>query len=175
MAGLLRQRDAGVIAACLLAAGVASGCAPGPETPATGPQAEPTIGDGTWYPAPAAVRVFPSTRFVKESGQTLLEARIELLDAMGDPVKWPGEARFELRAASGSQPIETGGRLYDWRVGLLDREQQSRHYDPVTRTYLFRLIVDRDEVAARPTALRVSFTPPAGDRLSDEAGLGPTD
>jgi hypothetical protein len=125
-----------------------------------------------WLPTPVAVRVYPSTRFVRERQRVLLEARVELLDAMGDPVKWPGQARLELLAATSTRPIRTTGRLYGWSVDLRSRKQQSRHYDPVTRTYFFRLMIDDAAVTERPTVLRVEYSPPDTPRVSDEAAVG---
>jgi hypothetical protein len=125
-----------------------------------------------WLPAPVAVRVYPSTRFVREGERVFLEARIELLDAMGDPAKWPGQARLELLAATSTRPIRTGGRLYGWSVDLRTRRQQARHYDPVTRTYHFRLVIDDPAVTERPTVLRAEYSPPDTARVSDEAVVG---
>ena len=161
-----------VFAVCL------AGCAtdePVATTPPTPPRTATDLQEQgqPWWPSPAAVRVFPSTRFVRESGQTFLEARIELLDAMGDPTKWPGEARFELLAASGMRPLQTGERLYHWRVPVVRAEAHRLHYDSVTRTYLFRLIVDNADVAQRATALRVEWSPLEGARLSDVMAIEP--
>ncbi|MFW5682000.1 MAG: hypothetical protein ACOC1G_03255 [Phycisphaeraceae bacterium] len=125
-----------------------------------------------WLPTPVAVRVYPSTRFVREGDRVLLEARIELLDAMGDPVKWPGRARLELLAATSTRPIRTTGRLFGWSVDLRSRKQQGSHYDPVTRTYFFRLMIDDATVTERPTVLRAEYSPPDTPRVSDEAVVG---
>lgn len=132
---------------------------------------EVAVGD-VWMPEPVAVRVYPSTRFVREGDRLFLEARIELLDAMGDPVKWPGQARLELLAATSTRPIRTGGRLYGWSVDLRTGEQQISHYDPVTRTYLFRLVVNDPAVTERATVLRAEYSPREAARVSDEAVVG---
>jgi len=127
-----------------------------------------------WLSRPTAIRVYPTTRFVRQGlpagGEAaVLEARIELFDEMGDSVKGSGEFRLELKTASG--PVAAGNVLYTWRVELRTIEDQRTHYDPITRGYLFRLRLDDLAVARRSTLLSVSYTDPAGRHFTAEAGI----
>lgn len=117
-----------------------------------------------WWPRPVAVRVYPSTRFVSaHDAQALLEARLELADEMGDPLKAPGEFRLELFSDT------TDRQLYAWRVRALTLDEQKMFYDPITRTYLLRLKLDPAALAEASPRLRVTFALAGGGRLQDEA------
>ena len=71
-----------------------------------------------WRPRPVSIRVYPSTRLVVQDGEAILEARVELSDEMGDPIKAPGEFRLELYSD------ETKQQLYAWRVRVLTLDEQ---------------------------------------------------
>lgn len=132
------------------------------------------VADGSargWDPKPVGMRVYPSTRYVLEDNVPLLEACIELLDAMRDPIKSSGTVRCELFASSGTGRA-LGERLYSWDVKLQTLADQRAYYDPITRGYLFRLKLDNFDIASQDTALRVTFTPTDGPRLQAEAELG---
>lgn len=122
----------------------------------------------SWQPEPVALRIYPSTRFVREGGTTLLEARIELFDAMGDSIKSSGAVRFELFAAGFAPGIDVGRLLYSWDIGLASLEDHQRYYDPITRGYLLRLRLDSAQITRREVLLRVTFQPAEGMRLIDE-------
>lgn len=131
----------------------------------------PMLDVAVWQPGPVALRIFPSTRYVQEQGQPLLEARIELLDAMGDSIKAAGQMQLEL-FASDPAGLTLGRRLYLWNAAVLTLEDQREHYDPITRTYLFRLELDDLAVTQRPTVLRATFVPAAGGkRLQTQAAM----
>ncbi|GAB4111207.1 MAG: hypothetical protein Kow00105_19870 [Phycisphaeraceae bacterium] len=126
-----------------------------------------------WQPTPKSVRVYPSTRFVKEAGNAVLEARFELNDEMGDPIKAAGTFRVELYSvdeSAGHTPVQI---LYEWEATVLTLEEQRLHYDPITRGYLFRLRVENLKAARQPTLLRVTFIPASGGRLESEALIRP--
>ena len=124
--------------------------------------------DGAWEAAPVAMRIYPSTRFVREKGVPMLEARIELFDEMGDSIKSSGHVRFELFAAGDAPGIDTGQMLYSWDIPLVDLEDQRQYYDPITRGYLLRLETRSTAVAEQQVLLRAMFQPPEGERLTDE-------
>ena len=155
----------GRVAAGLLLAATASGCV----APKGQPQAEPVAElKGAWTPRPVAMRIYPSTRFLREGGVPVLDARVELFDAMGDATKASGQARFEL--LNGPSVSEQGppAVLYRWDITQNTLQDQQTYFDPITRSYAYPLRVDDSEVADRPVYLRVTFTLPAGERLSDE-------
>ncbi len=122
-----------------------------------------------WVSRPVAMRVYPTTRFVKQGEQAVLEARVELFDEMGDSVKGAGEMRLELRDAA---PGNRGGAealLYTWTVSLMTLEDQQRYYDPVTRCYLFHLKLDELPAARRNPVLGVFYTMTDNQRFTAEA------
>ena len=128
------------------------------------------------------MRVYPGTRFVLEGDRAFLQLGVELRDGLGDPVKAPGLLRCQLltdpeetgrsgmrRATSGTTPAAPGMRLYDWGVRIATREEQEKHWDPVTRCYLVELGLDGFGVASRPCRVRVEFEPAEGPTLAAEA------
>ncbi len=141
-------------------AGSASSNTASPEAPETGQH---------WMPVPTSIRVYPSTRFIKESGDAILEARFELYDEMGDPVKYAGTFRVELFSVDESLGNTPRRLLYTWNAELSSLSQQREHYDPITRGYLFRLGVDNLKIARQTTLLKVVFTPVGRARLEAEA------
>lgn len=136
-----------------------------PQAAANGHIADP------WQPRPVQMRVYPSSRFVNDGQGSLLEARIELLDDMGDSVKGSGTVQIELLAAGEARQSESNRRLYSWRADVLTLEQQKQHFDPITRAYLFRLKMDRAPDPQQRTVLWATFTPVQGDRLEARAGM----
>lgn len=160
-----------VLALCMIVLAGLSGCQwkGGPGSAQTQPAA-PEI----WRPEPVTMRVFPSSRFVKEGEQVSLEARIELLDAMGDSIKWAGMFRFELYASGTASGPALGQRLYSWNASVLSLDDQKQFYDPITRTYLFRLRLDDAVTPQQETVLRVGMTRPNGTRIETDAALPAT-
>ncbi len=125
-----------------------------------------------WTPQPLSVRVYPTTRFLREAGATLLDARVELRDEMNDPVKASGSYRFELFIVAGPGGLATGRAVYIWDRSIRSIEDQRLHYDGITSTYGFRLGVSDPRSAQQSTKLVVTFTPLKGPRLVAEAMLG---
>jgi hypothetical protein len=130
-----------------------------------------------WTLQPVDMRVYPSSRFSVQNQQAMLEARIELLDEMGDSTKGVGQFHFELFAGGTPGFAEAAGspghpgrptsaqRLYTWDVPLLTLDDQKRHYDPITRAYLFRLRMDEQALPQRNTTLQASYEALSGERL----------
>jgi len=164
---LIRCRDPLAIGFTFaLVGGIHAGCeAKGPDR-----RPGPTSSDieTGWQPEAVAMRIYPSTRFVREQNTPMLEARIEMFDQMGDSIKASGRLRFELFAASNAPGIEAGRLLYSWDIGLLGLEEQQRYYDPITRAYLLRLRLDEVSITRRQVLLRVTFQSGNDARLTDE-------
>jgi hypothetical protein len=135
-----------------------------------GPGAGDALADASeaWQPRPTSIRVYPTTRFVRAGAQSLLEARIELMDEMGDAVKGAGEFRVEMLDADEATGMP-GRQLYVWRVPVMTLEDQRRFYDPITRTYLLRLRLDEAALAAPNVVVQVVFMPAGGGRLTGQA------
>jgi hypothetical protein len=129
-------------------------------------------GEKAWQVKPVRMRVYPSTRFVRDKGAALLEARVELLDDAGDPVKGVGDFRFDLFGAGRAGEPTMGQRLYSWDVSMLSLDANRQHYE-ITRTYLFRLKLDDLSVTQSPVRLLVTFMPAGGGRLETRALIGP--
>ena len=142
-------------------------------TSATQP-AELTQTDPGWRPTAVRMRVFPSTRFVSDSGRPVLEARVEMIDEMGDSVKTSGSWRVELFSGGDARPIrEPRKLLYSWQIQATTLAQQQRHYDPVTRAYLFRLQMDQPTDPQQAVTVSVTFTQPGGVTLQAVGTIDP--
>jgi hypothetical protein len=139
-----------------------------PVDEAARPQPE-TVTEEPWRPEPVGLRVHPATRFATKNGQPILEAAVELFDALGDSIKAPGRVRLELFARG--QTSRPGERLSSWDISLRRQGDQRQYFDLVTRTYVLRLEVDEAEVIDHPTLLRVTFVCPSGQQLEAERPL----
>lgn len=164
------------IAAWLLVLLSVVGCVPKGEDPDASRAVDTASNGRYWHSQPTAIRVYPTTRFVKQGDAAVLEARVELFDDMGDSVKGAGEFRLELRSggagsASAGGSAGGGNLLYTWRVEVRTIEDQRTHYDPITRGYLFRLRLDDLAAARRTTMLNVSYTSPDGRHFTAEAPI----
>ena len=95
---------------------------------------------------------------------TILKARVELFDQMGDPVKAIGHFRFDLYREGGQSAGSLAKRLYTWHVSTLTLDTQSQFYESVSRTYLFVLDLGQWR-PQRGVALQVTFTSSLGNRL----------
>jgi len=149
----------------ILLAVFAHGC-DAPESVSTTESGDPVSG-AHWMPVPTSVRVYPSTRFIRESGRSILEARFELYDEMGDPVKYAGTFQIELFSVDENLGNTPRRLLYSWDAELLTLASQREHYDPITRGYLFRLGVDNLKIAKQTTLLKVTFSPIDRARLTE--------
>ncbi len=88
-----------------------------------------------WPFRPTSLRLHPLTHALRNEGTvSVVEARVEFFDRFGHTTKGLGRVRFELRAGDGD-----GRRLASWEIDVREVEENMRHYDDVTRTYLFRL------------------------------------
>ena len=135
-----------------------------------------------WVPQPVQMRIYPTTRFIllnetgsRDAKKVVLEARIEFLDEMQDPVKGAGTFSFELVDVPNLINRSLDVRLYQWdHIELLSLEHQQKYYDQISRGYMFRLDLtdntdsDEDRVEERRTMVRVHFKPANGPRLEAE-------
>ena len=160
----------GGLLACAALSAAPAGCAFKGTRPFFVP---PAARQELWQPRPVRVRVYPASRFVADQNRkrVVLEARIELLDDMGDSIKSVGEFHFELLGEPGRGRTTLDRRLYTWDVPLLTLRQQQSHYDKVTRTYLFRLKMDDAFSPSKDTTLKVWFVPSGGHRLEAETTM----
>lgn len=124
-----------------------------------------------WRPHVVDMRVYPSSKFARVDQQLIVEARVELLDQMGDSIKSSGVAQFQLNTTGYVSGSSESRSLYKWDITLDSLEDQRTYYDPITRAYLFRLKLDQHAAPQVPTSLQVVFTLPNGQRLSAQATL----
>ncbi len=132
-------------------------------------------GATAWPFVPVKMRVHPftSVEYDAQKDSHVLEARIEMLDPAGDMTKAVGQFHFELyrvgrQASEGS--LE-GDLLYAWDAPLLSLDSNQRHFDPITRTYLFKLRLDRQPEPGSRLRVVAQFTDPGERHLTAEAEL----
>jgi len=126
-----------------------------------------------WKIRPAAIRIYPSTRFETDPQGAFLLAHVELLDAMGDSMKANGTLRFELHDHDPDRTPQRGERRYRWQIALESIGDHRQHFASVTRTYRFQLTLGGRPVPESPTHLTLTFTPPEGPRLEATRRLEP--
>jgi hypothetical protein len=180
-------------AVVLLAAFVATaGCAPkgsamnpGTRTPVQGtpgPAAE-RARLPEWFPRAVDLRVHPATRYVQERDELILEARIELLDQAGEPIKDIGRFVCELGQVDSNGEVvlvEGRQRVLHFELDVTTAEQHAEYWDPVARAYVLPLKVGLAD-ADLPTGLTrlwVTFRPawPGSAELPPSTGSrGPVD
>lgn len=122
-----------------------------------------------WQPQPHAVRVYPSTRYAHEGDQLLIEARLELLDEMGDSLKASGDYHLRLLTTGHVSGSEEADLLYQWDVRVRTLPDHQNTYDPITRTYLLRLKMNQSQPPQDNVTLHVTFTPVQAAPLPDHA------
>lgn len=79
----------------------------------------------------------------RKTGRPVIEARLEFFDSQGHTTKCVARVRWELHR--GDPGDGSGNPPVTWpTVNLRSIELNTNHYDPVTRTYLFRLFLDSE-------------------------------
>ncbi len=110
------------------------------------PKGGVTPGPEPWPFAPTALRLHPFTSLTTdpETGRTMIEAHVELLDALSDNTKGLGTFRFELHQVDRDATFDPvrDPLVMKWVRRVSDLEAHGRHFDPFTRTYRFKLEVD---------------------------------
>jgi hypothetical protein len=149
--GMDRPRARMRLARLALACGTiaaAAGCAPRTQEPLAAPGAADAGGRGAEWPFwPRRMVIFPLSQFVTEraTGQLLIEAHVEFLDEFGHTTKAVGHMTFELYDAAetraGAPPAARWTGIAE--LDLTDPAKNRDRYDPITRTYLFKLKVGR--------------------------------
>lgn len=124
-----------------------------------------------WQPMATSIRIYPATSLAVDNGAVFLEARIEVLDQMGDAMKASGRYHVELLEAGQAGERTSGERLYAWTVDVLTLPQHETHYDSITRTYRFALKLDAPTPAERDLLVRAVLAPVHGQRVEAHARL----
>ena len=137
-------------------------------------QAGPSHVDGeqAWVAQPYKLRIYPSSRFIIADQGPALEARIELLDEMGDSVKGAGVLHMELLEAVKQNRDAMNKKLYSWDVPLTTIHDHESYFESVTRTYRFVLRLDEQFADDVQVTLAISFQRDDGVVLQAKAILG---
>ena len=127
-----------------------------------------------WPFWPVKMRIHPLTRLLTQStgaaggeaDQWLVETRIEFTDRDGQPAKAVGQLVIQIH----ENPAAAQERVKSWNTDLRDLRMNREHYDDVTRTYLFRLVVAPDEVNDQ-SQIRAMFVSGDGQQFEDRLAL----
>lgn len=117
-----------------------------------------------WFPRAVDLRVHPATRYVQEEDELILEARIELLDQSGEPIKDVGLFVCEVgQVDSNGEIVMVGGRqrVLHFELDVTTAEHHAEYWDPVARAYVLPLKVDEADadLPTGVTRLWVTFRP----------------
>ena len=144
-----------VVMCSLLAAWCVPGC--GDPTPAGGIEVKPPLS----LMLPHTIRIHPFTGLRNlEKGVRGLEVRMEALDAYQDTTKAFGTFRFELYAFKAFSPNPKGVMIESWEVDLMNPRENIVRWDPITRSYVFRLGLNESVAAGRRLVLTAAFESP---------------
>lgn len=142
-----------------------------------GAGARASVPAGEWPFAPVSMRVHPFTAIEKqgegEDAALVLEARLELVDQLGDVTKGVGAWRFELYGDRGRG--QSRERLEVWEAPMTTLAENARHWDPITRTYAFRLRLSEQPDIDRELTLVAQLTDPRGNHLIAEGEVARED
>ncbi len=146
------------------------------------PPAPKLAGSGMDMFAPTTIRLHPLTRFVTPAAAPatqgaepkpqipLLEARLEFTDQFSDPTK--GAGTLTLQLFDQAPLIHKGTLLQSWTLPLTAPEDERDHWDRTTRTYVFKLPLNKPLPAARDhLLLTASLTLPNSQVLTVEMQL----
>jgi hypothetical protein len=120
------------------------------------------------------VRLQPSfTKIVESQGQTEfgnIDTFVELSDQFGDPIKALGSFRFEIYQF---RPLSSDprGKRYEadglQTIDLIDPQENQKHWDPITRSYRFRIKLPPLASGADKIVFQTTFIMKPEYRLQD--------
>ncbi|MHC5114329.1 MAG: hypothetical protein ACYTGP_07865 [Planctomycetota bacterium] len=117
--------------------------------------ASSTHADGSprWPFWPTDMRIHPLTRIAADAdgAETVIEARLELVDEDGHTTKGVGVVTCELISRGDDTVVAF------WELDLNDRAVNRERYDEVTRTYLIPLELNDATVLPERPELRARF------------------
>lgn len=129
-----------------------------------------------WFLRPEKVRVDSFTRFKAspevpdEDGNQpadVLEARVQVLDADGNPMRAVGKFRIELYRFAKRSPDPRGGRLAIWNVDVQGRDDNRRYFDTLINGYTFNLDLESRNLLEKGSRyiVEATFIRPDGTRV----------
>ncbi len=155
--------------------GVSAMSLPDPATGAptesgTGGQATDPPRAAAWPFRPTKLRLHPLTHALRsEDKVSVIEVRVEFFDRFDHTTKGLGVLHFELHATDGA--AGGGPRLASWEIDVSDVDVNMRHYDDVTRTYLFRLGLGGVEDLPASGRLDVTAVTPMQQKMSGSIAI----
>ena len=110
-----------------------------------------------WVSAPVNITIHPATRVRADGKQWALDARVRMVDDLGDCAKASGAWRFELHGVAGH-----GGLIQIWNEKVWTLDDHKMYFDAATRSYRFTLRLDKEPAVGAPMELLAVFTPDGG-------------
>lgn len=163
-----------LVIAAVLTLGLSLGCEP---ITLKGDQvAQRVLDNGADWPfKPALMRVHPFTslRYDEAAETHVISAHVEFRDRVNDVTKAVGTFRFELyRVPEGGAASAAGRKLEtQWSASVQTIDENVAHYDRATRTYEFKLELERLPAPGSHLLLVVQFTDSEGRRYWAEGEL----
>lgn len=115
------------------------------------------------------MRIYPLSRLVtdRNSGDLVIEVRVEFFDAEGHTCKGVGQILVDLLDAGSTRSAEP---IQTWVADLTNLRDNRDHFDDLTLTYLFRLECDATLLPDQPQ-VRVYFHSADGQHLQTKLYL----
>jgi len=118
---------------------------------------------------PKTIVVHPFTQTnVFEQGSFGLHVRVQAKDYYGDPTKAFGDFRFELYQFRQQHQGKRGEKITQWEVSISRPKANLLHWDRHTRSYEFKLSIDKSIPEGTRMVLVVVFTSRFTPRLVGE-------
>jgi hypothetical protein len=113
---------------------------------------------------PREIRLHPFTgtrTFDPAGGLRGVEARVEVINHLGEPTNAFGNFLFMLYAFKPHEADPRGQRLDCWEIQLTDTKQNLQYWDSLSRTYKFPLVLRQPLAVGKQAVLEVYFQDPA--------------
>ncbi|MCK5113793.1 MAG: hypothetical protein KAR11_03415 [Phycisphaerae bacterium] len=118
---------------------------------------------------PQTIAVHPFTQTnTFEQGAFGLHVRVQAKDSYGDPTKAFGDFRFELYEFRRQHQGKKGKKITQWEVAISRPKANLLHWDRHTRSYEFKLSIDKPIPKGTRLMLVVVFTSRFTPRLVAE-------
>ena len=153
--GMMQATKPLILTTCLLLVILIGGCA-STTNEITDPFYE---GTGAWPYWPTSMRLHPLSRLVFTEGDEencTLEARVEFSDRDQNISKVAGKIKLTLFDQDASGLV--GEFIESWDINLEDLDENRRHFDDITRTYLFRLKLLKSKLRKRMELVAICNT-----------------
>jgi hypothetical protein len=97
-----------------------------------------------------------------------LEVIVVTLDSFGEPVKCLGTFHFELHTKRMATADKLGKRIAFWPVTIDSDKALAQYWDPLTRSYCFRLKLSSGTLPPEHYVLSARLITPTDDKLFDD-------